>query len=77
MSILPPSITLYRWARARRLYHPPSYFRELAQHWQPMAKHALRSEAKRRPPKNYLGLHWQTMQPGRRERAAYQMLKRG
>jgi hypothetical protein len=75
MSILPPTITLYGWARARRLHHPPSYFRELAQHWQPMAKHALRREAgKRHAPKNYLGLHWQTT--GRRERAAYQILKK-
>jgi hypothetical protein len=48
-----------------------------SQHWQPMAKYALRSEAgKRQTPKNYLGLYWQTMQPGRRERAAYQMLSR-
>jgi hypothetical protein len=73
MSMLPSSAILYPWARARRL-RPCSYFRELAQHWQPMVK---RPRERARAPKNYLGLHWQGAQADRRQRAAYQMLKKG
>jgi hypothetical protein len=74
MSTLPPSATLYQWARERRL-RPHSYFHELAQHWQPVAKSPLRTT--KRTPKNYLGLQWQGMHATQRERAAYQMLKKG
>jgi hypothetical protein len=72
---LPPTATLYQWARGRRPPGTRSYFRDLAQHWQPVSK---RVREGKHAPKNYLGLHWQgrhvTMP---RERAAYQMMKKG
>jgi hypothetical protein len=71
---LPQSATLFGWARARRPARTQSYFRELAQHWQPMAK---RPRDEKRAPKNYLGMHWQGMPAWPRQRAAYDLVKKG
>jgi hypothetical protein len=73
MSALPSSEVLFQWGRARHL-RPRTYFHDLAQHWQPVTK---RIREAKRAPKNYLGLHWQGAQAGSRERAAYQMMKKG
>lgn len=74
MSALPSSAVLFQWGRARHL-RPRTYFYDLAQHWHPLTQRAREG---RRAPKNYLGLHWQGgAQAGSRERAAYQMMKKG
>jgi len=73
MSALPSSAVLFQWGRARHL-RPRTYFYDLAQHWHPVTQ---RVREGKRAPKNYLGLHWQGAQAGSRERAAYQMMKKG
>ncbi len=75
MATLPPAEVLYQWARGRRPPLTRSYFGDLARQWQSMARRHLRDG--KRAPKNYLGLHWQGVPASQRQRAAYQMLKKG
>jgi len=75
--MLPASMTLFRWARARRtLNDPPSFFHVASRQWRPVTPRRDCEAQRKAPPPQYLGFYWQAKRPTQRERRAYDLIKK-